>query len=65
MNKQNLIIYDFTELFSILDEIKEILNFNLINVSKKEFTNSNLNNLNSSLIVTKKKNFKYSKSNCA
>ena len=55
MNKQNLIIYDFTELFSILDEIKEILNFNLINVSKKEFSNLNLNNLNSSLIVTKKK----------
>ena len=55
MNKQNLIIYDFTELFSILDEIKEILNFNLINVSKKEFSNLNLNNFNSSLIVTKNK----------
>ena len=38
MNKQNLIIYDFNELFSILREIKSNLNFNLLNVSKKEFS---------------------------
>ena len=30
MNTQNIIIYEFEELFSILEEIKEILNFNLI-----------------------------------
>ena len=55
MNKQNLIIYDFIELFSILNEIKNILNFNLLNVSKKEFAELKLNNLNSFLIITKNK----------
>tara|TARA_B100000945_G_scaffold48708_1_gene34462 strand:+ start:414 stop:977 length:564 start_codon:yes stop_codon:yes gene_type:complete len=54
MNKQNLIIYDFSELFSILNEIKKDLSFNLINVSKREFPDLNLNELNSYLIITKK-----------
>ena len=56
MNKQNLIIYDFTELFSILNEIKQSLNFNLLNVSKNEFADLKLVNLNSFLIITKNKN---------
>ena len=55
MNKQNLIIYDFNELFSILREIKSNLNFNLLNVSKKEFSEIKLDNLSSYLIITKKK----------
>ena len=55
MNKQNLIIYDFYELFSILIEIKSNLNFNLLNVSKKEFSELKLDNLSSYLIITKKK----------
>ena len=33
MTSQNIIIYDFKELFSILEEIKEILKFNLIFVN--------------------------------
>ena len=56
MNKQNLIIYDFIELFSILNEIKQSLNFNLLNVSKNEFADLKLDNLNSFLIITKNKN---------
>ncbi len=55
MNKQNLIIYDFIELFSILEEIKDNLNFNLLNVSNKEFADLKLNQLNSFLIITKNK----------
>ena len=55
MNKQNLIIYDFDELFSILNEIKSHLKFNLLNVSKKEFSELKLDNLNSFLIISKKK----------
>ena len=55
MNKQNLIIYDFNELFSILNEIKKDLNFNLLNVSKKEFSELNVDNLNSFIIISKKK----------
>tara|TARA_B100000029_G_scaffold441401_1_gene459195 strand:- start:176 stop:739 length:564 start_codon:yes stop_codon:yes gene_type:complete len=55
MNKQNLIIYDFNELFSILNEIKSYLKFNLLNVSKKEFSELKLDNLNSFLIISKKR----------
>ncbi len=55
MNKQNLIIYDFDELFSILNEIKKDLNFNLIKVSKREFSDLDLQ-LNSYLLVSKKEN---------
>ena len=54
MNKQNLIIYDFNELFSILNEIKQDLNFNLINVSKQDFSKLNLLKFNSYLVVSKK-----------
>ena len=53
MNKQNLIIYDFDELFLILNEIKKDLNFNLIKVSKQEFYNLDLQN-DCILIVSKK-----------
>ena len=56
MNKQNLIIYDFNELFSILNEIKQNLNFDLLSVSEKEFGDLKLDSLNSFLIITKNKN---------
>ena len=55
MNKQNLVIYDFNELFSILNEIKDNLNFNLLNVSKKEFSDLKFEELQSFLIITKNK----------
>ena len=55
MNKQNLVIYDFIELFSVLNEIKDNLNFNLLNVSNKEFADLKLDHLNSFLIITKNK----------
>ena len=54
MNKQNLIIYDFTELFSILNEIKNNLNFSLLHVSSKEFKELKLDELNNFLIISKK-----------
>ncbi len=52
---QNLIIYDFIELFYILDEIKNNLNFKLSKVSKKEFANIKLDYSINNLIITKKK----------
>ena len=55
MNKQNLVIYDFNELFSILNEIKDNFNFNLVNVSKKEFSDLKFKELQSFLIITKNK----------
>ena len=57
MNSQNIIIYEFEELFSILEEIKEILKFNLILV---KITDKDLkldeNNYGNFIILTKKKN---------
>ena len=54
MNNQNLIIYDFQILFNILNEIKGNLNFNLLNVSKKEFSKLDLKKLNNYLIISKR-----------
>ncbi len=57
MNSQNIIIYEIEELFSILEEIKEILKFNLILVKN---TDKDLkldeNNYGNFIILTKKKN---------
>ena len=60
MNPQNIIIYEFEELFNILIEIKEILKFNLIslkNLNKdSEFDENKYGNF---LILSKKnKNIK-------
>ena len=55
MNKQNLIIYDFSELFIILNEIENSLNFNLLNVSRKEFSDLKFNHLSNYLIIAKNK----------
>ena len=59
MIKQNLIIYEFNELFNILNEIKKNLNFNLINVSKRDFFELKLHDLSSFLIITKNKNLTF------
>jgi len=55
MNNQNLIIYDFPVLFNILSEIKNNLNFKLLNVSKKEYDNIQFRSLENYLVITKKK----------
>ena len=54
MNNQNLIIYEFTPLFDILNEIKDQLSFNLLNVSKKEFSELKIDELENYLIFSKK-----------
>jgi len=55
MNKQNLIIYDFIELFNILNEIKNNLNFKLLNVSKSEFAELELDDSSNFLVIAKNK----------
>ena len=40
MNNQKLIIYDFPELFKVLDELKNYLNFEIISTTKEEFLNT-------------------------
>tara|TARA_B100000902_G_C26973653_1_gene746673 strand:- start:8 stop:562 length:555 start_codon:yes stop_codon:yes gene_type:complete len=44
MNKQNLSIYEFENLYNILDELKSCFNFNIQNVSKKDFQNLKFDN---------------------
>jgi len=39
MNLKKLIIYDFTELFKILDEIKKDLKYETIEISKENLSN--------------------------
>ena len=52
MNKQNLLIYEFENLYKILDELKSSLNFNIENVSKNDFQNSKFNDY---LVICQKK----------
>ncbi len=57
MNNEKLIIYDFPVLFDILNEIKSELNFELLNVSKKEYSHLQLKDLKNYSVVSKKKLF--------
>ena len=56
MNNQNLIIYDFQILFDILNEIESDLNFKLINCNKKDYSNTQFNQLKNYLTISKQKN---------
>ena len=55
MNNQNLIICDFKILYEILSEIEEILNFNLLNISKDKFSDIKLEKLDNFLIISQEK----------
>ena len=54
MNFKKLIIYDFTELFKILDEIKKDLKYETIEVSKENLSNLLLINKEDHLVIVKK-----------
>ena len=53
MKNQKLIIYEFKTLFHILNEIKEFLNFKIINLSKENY-NDLFNEYSNSIIISKK-----------
>ena len=55
MSRQDLIIYNFTELYQILEELGEDLNFNIVFVDTEEFLNKRVKNLNNYLIISNKK----------
>ena len=55
MNCQKLIIYDYVELFSILDELKNELNLDITKISRNNLSNLLLKNNENNLIVTQKK----------
>ena len=44
MNYQKLIIYDYIDLFNILNELKNELNFEILEFSKKDLSKLLLNN---------------------
>ena len=54
MNLKKLIIYDFNELFKILYEIKEELNYEIIEITKEDSLNICLNKKEDHLVIVKK-----------
>ena len=54
MNLKKLIIYDFNELFKILHEIKKDLNYEIVEISKENLSNSLLEDKKDHLIIVKK-----------
>ncbi len=55
VSTQNLIIYKFTELYHILEELSLDINFNITFADSDNSLNEKLNNLNNHLIITNKK----------
>ena len=55
MSSQNLIIYKFTELYHILEELSLDLNFKIILENNEKFLNEKVKNLNNYLILSNKK----------
>ena len=51
MTNQKLIIYDFIQLYLILDELKDQINFEIINIEKEKLDLP----LDNSLVITRKK----------
>ncbi len=55
MSRQDLIIYKFTELYQILEELGADLNFNIVFEDTEEYLNKRVKNLNNYLIISNKK----------
>ena len=55
MSSQNIIIYNFTELYQILEELREELNFNIVFEDSEDSINEIVKNLNNYLIISNKK----------
>jgi len=55
VSTQNIIIYKFTGLYQILEELGADLNFNIVFEDREDFLNEKLKNLNNCLIITNKK----------
>ncbi len=53
MNNQNLLIYDFYELYKILNELKTEVNYKITEVSKEKIDSKLIENSINSLFITK------------
>jgi len=60
MNNQKLIIYDFDELFNILNEIKFYFRYDLLNINAQNLQSINFENFDNYLVITKKKSNNFS-----
>jgi len=58
MNNQNLLIYDSNVLFKIFEELKDSLNFRIIEIPKNQLNTTNFNDFDNYLILTVQKNIK-------
>ena len=58
MNSQNLIIYKFTALYHIFEELSLDLNFKILEASSENSLNNYTKSLNNYLIISNKKNLK-------
>ena len=56
MNNQNLLIYDSNVLFKIFEELKDSLNFRIIEIPKNQLNTTNFNDFDNYLILTVQKN---------
>ena len=54
MNAQSLIIYKFSELYHILEELRLDLNFNILSADNHNTLNEIIKNLDNYLIITNK-----------
>ena len=55
MNSQNVIIYKFTELYNILEELRLNLNFNILSADSYISLNNKVKNFNNYVVITNKK----------
>ena len=58
MNNQNLLIYDSNVLFKIFEELKDSLNFTIIEIPKNQLNTTNFDDFDNYLILTVQKNIK-------
>ena len=63
MNKGNLVIFDFDELYKILLELRNNLNFDIINLGLKDKKKIYDDFSSNDLFISKKKNTRNRKSN--
>ncbi len=60
MSSQNLIIYKFSSLYHILEELDLDLNFRIVYIDNENSLNAQVNKLTNYLIVSNKKNLNFS-----
>ena len=58
MNNQNLLIYDSNTLYKIFEELKDSLNFKVVNVSKNQLNTINFDDFDNYLVLTSQKDIK-------